>query len=254
MLRGEVEQGYITQAEADAANNEPLPTWPPPAETRPSNFLVAEVQDRLLNDPRLGQHAEGAPRQGAQGRAAGVHHVRSGGCSRSPTTPPRNAKPASPSGPDWVSSLVAIESRHRRGEGDGRRARLRSTSQYNIATHPPGRQPGSTWKVITLAAALANGYSPNDIVDGTSAVLGAASIPGTRRALNSTSPAAAALDLWAATSGSVNCAFVRLSTSVGHDKVIAMAHDMGITKDNLLDILNLTLGTREAEHRSRWRR
>ena len=41
-------------------------------------------------------------------------------------------------------------------------------SQYNIATTPPGRQAGSTWKVITLAAALRSGMSPNDIVDGSS--------------------------------------------------------------------------------------
>ena len=43
-------------------------------------------------------------------------------------------------------------------------------------------------------------------------------------------PAAGTDDLWAATAGSVNCAFVRLATSVGQDKVIAMAHKMGITK------------------------
>jgi penicillin-binding protein 1A len=58
-------------------------------------------------------------------------------------------------------------------------------------------------------------------------------------------PGGGNLDLWSATSGSVNCAFVRLATSVGYDKVIAMAHALGVKKDNLLDILNLTLGTRE---------
>ena len=41
-------------------------------------------------------------------------------------------------------------------------------SQYNIATSYPGRQAGSTWKVITLAAALENGFSPNDTIDGSS--------------------------------------------------------------------------------------
>ena len=58
VLRGEVETGYITQAQADAANLEPLPTVPPPAEQRPTNYLVAEVQDRLLADPRLGDTLE----------------------------------------------------------------------------------------------------------------------------------------------------------------------------------------------------
>ena len=69
-------------------------------------------------------------------------------------------------GPDWNASLVAIDPttgavRAMVGGPDF------SDSQYNIATHPIGRQPGSTWKVITLAAALQNGYSPNDMVDET---------------------------------------------------------------------------------------
>src|SRR4029079_18204816 len=44
------------------------------------------------------------------------------------------------------------------------------------------------------------------------------------------------------TAASINCAFVRLATSVGYDKVIATAHAMGVTVD-LPTILNLTLGT-----------
>jgi membrane peptidoglycan carboxypeptidase len=52
------------------------------------------------------------------------------------------------------------------------------------------------------------------------------------------------LDL--ATAHSVNCAFVRLATSVGYDKVIATAHAMGITKNNIdTPILSETLGTYE---------
>ena len=54
VLQAEVGQGYITQAEADAAKNEPLPTWLPKDELKPTSLLVSEVQDRLLNDPRLG--------------------------------------------------------------------------------------------------------------------------------------------------------------------------------------------------------
>jgi penicillin-binding protein 1A len=114
-------------------------------------------------------------------------------------------------------------------------------SQYNIATSYPGRQAGSTWKVITLAAALENGFSPNDFVDGTS--------PCKYPLLGETANAEGGegrMTLRAATSGSVNCAFVRTELAVGFDKVIATAHKLGITQQTLHPILTLTLGTIES--------
>jgi penicillin-binding protein 1A len=114
-------------------------------------------------------------------------------------------------------------------------------SQYNIATSADGRQTGSTFKVITLATALENGYSPNDLVDESSPC----SVKGYGGEAVNDEPGGGVSDVLSATAGSVNCAFVRIATSVGYDKVIAMAHAMGITKNNLDPILNLTLGTRE---------
>ena len=73
----------------------------------------------------------------------------------------RNALPRSPAGPDWGSSLVAIDPPTGAVKAMSQTSSF-ADSQYNIGTHPVGRQPGSTWKVITLAAALANGYSAND--------------------------------------------------------------------------------------------
>ena len=61
VLRGEVEPGYITQAEADAANNEPLPTIPPPAEQRPTNYLHGRGAGPLLADPRSAPRRRNAP-------------------------------------------------------------------------------------------------------------------------------------------------------------------------------------------------
>ena len=143
----------------------------PPAEQRPTNYLVAEVQDRLLADTRLGSTAKErldkvlkgglkvyttfdqnlqnlADRRDEQRQAA----VRSPtGCRRSWRSIRRTgAVKAMVGGPDFAES------------------------QYNIATSADGRQTGSTWKVITLAAALENGYSPTDIVDGSSPC----SVPG----------------------------------------------------------------------------
>ncbi len=236
VLRGEVEEGYITQAQADAANNEPLPTVPPPAETRPTDFLTAEVQNSLLNDPRLGNTEKER-----------LDKIYKGGLKIYTTFDPRlqamaidattNAKPF---GGDFASSLVSIDP----GTGAVRAmvsGQEFAENQTNIATSQYGRQTGSTFKVITLAAALANGYSPADTVDGSSPC----SVPGFEGSTVNDEPGSGTYDLWGATSGSVNYAFVRLATSVGEDRVIDMAHRMGIAKQNLQPYLTLTLGVFE---------
>jgi penicillin-binding protein 1A len=114
-------------------------------------------------------------------------------------------------------------------------------SQYNIATSYPGRQAGSTWKVITLATAIENGYSPNDSIEGTS--------PCEFGALGRTQNSeggGGTMTLRAATSGSVNCAFARLQQSVGSQKVIDTAKKLGISQDTLKPYLTLTLGVIES--------
>ena len=53
VLRSMREQGLITEAEEQYARLVPLPTTKPPADLRPDNYYVDEVQRRLLDDPRL---------------------------------------------------------------------------------------------------------------------------------------------------------------------------------------------------------
>ena len=152
---------------------------PPPAETRRrTDFLAAEVQDRPAHRPA---------RSGATAKER-LDKVLKGGLKiyttfdREPAGPWRSTPRPTPSRQPKRTRLDRRRwwrsTRHRRGEGDGRRARTSPTSQSNIATSPDGRQTGSTFKVITLAAALANGYSPNDIVDGTEPVLRCRAVPG----------------------------------------------------------------------------
>jgi penicillin-binding protein 1A len=247
VLRGEVSEKYITQAEADAANNEPVPTIPPPAEQRPRNFLVAEVQDRLLADTRLGntpkERLDKVLKGGLKVYTTFDHTLQSEAVDA--TT---NYRPSSPSGPDWISSLVAIEP-----STGAVKAMVGGTdfavNQYNVATHTPGRQPGSTWKVITLAGALQAGYSPDDTVDGTAPCAVPSkfpNVPPEQLPVNSEPHEGGDMSIWEATAGSVNCAFVRLSTSVGQDNLIALAHRMGIEQQTLQRLLNLSIGTIEA--------
>jgi membrane peptidoglycan carboxypeptidase len=243
VLQAEVGQGYITQAEADTAKNEPLPTWLPKDQLRPTSLLVSEVQDRLLNDQRLGK----TPKERRDA-------LLKGGLSITTTfdqnlqnladDATRNALPRSPSGPDWVSSLVTIDPATGAVKAIGQTDDF-ADSQYNIGTHVVGRQPGSTWKVITLATALANGYSPNDTIEGQDPC----SVPkffGNASTINAGDGEGGFNSLWAQTAGSVNCAFVRLSTSVGQDKVMEMAHKMGITQQTLFPHLTLSIGDIEA--------
>ena len=176
VLRGMVEEGYITQAQADAANNEPPPTIKPPANPVVGNdFLTTEVLQDLIKNPS----PEVVQALGAT-EAERTDKVLKGGL-KIYTTFDRHLQDLAldattnhkPFGGDFVSSLVSIDPSTGAVKAmvSGQDYAL---SQYNIATSPDGRQTGSTFKVITLATALANGYSPNDIVNGSSPC----SVPG----------------------------------------------------------------------------
>jgi penicillin-binding protein 1A len=246
VLAAEVETGYITKAEADAANAEALPIFAPPAELKPCNYLVAEVRDQLLADTQLGATPDERRDTLLRGglRIVSTFDKRLQDAAQDATD---NAKPQK--GTDWISSLVAVDPatgyvKAMVGGPDF------ADSQYNIATHPIGRQPGSTWKVITLAGALQAGYSPDDIVDGTSPCSIPKIFPSKEAfTVNSEPHEGGRMDLWEATAGSVNCAFVRLSTSVGQSRLIKLAHDMGISQSRPAptdQFLTLSIGTVEA--------
>src|SRR5205085_12545315 len=54
VLKGMVDQHYITQEQANLATQEPMPTVKPSAELRPDNAWSEKAQEILLTDPRLG--------------------------------------------------------------------------------------------------------------------------------------------------------------------------------------------------------
>lgn len=235
----QVEQGQLTRAQADAAGEQALPTVPPPPERRPQNHFVEEVQRRLLADPRLGGTEEERRDRLLRGGLRIQTTLEPAAQQRAQAAVNTNL----PNQPPFTGALVAMDPNTGAVKamvgGPGY-----EESQYNIATQPPGRQPGSTWKIITLAAALESGYSPNDMVDGTSPCTVSAPGTGTYTTQNAEG-GGGMLSLRAATEESVNCAFANLITSLGPAKAVDMAHRLGIAQD-VPAFLSITLGTREA--------
>ena len=243
VLKGMVEQHYITQAQAGEANQEPLPTVRPTTDMRPTNAWTERAQKVLLADPRLG--ATPKERQ---------NKVLQGGLQVYTTEDPNLQAKADAAVAfglrgatfGYGAALVAMDPKtgYVKAMSDGQPY---NQSPFNAAVDGAGRQVGSSFKVTTLATVLANGYSRNDMVDGT-APCSAPGIPGSTT--NAGGEGEGGIDtIQNQTSASVNCAFVRMSTSVGLDKVVDMAQELGMRSTvggrqpvNEWRVLTFTLG------------
>jgi 1A family penicillin-binding protein len=119
-----------------------------------------------------------------------------------------------------------------------------STNKFNFATQAK-RQPGSSFKMFTLVAALEEGMPPDKIkVDSSSP----ATIPTGGRPWKVGNAEGGGgrgyITLRQATVGSVNTAFARLIKMLGPEKVVDVAHKMGIESD-IEPFLSITLGSQE---------
>jgi penicillin-binding protein 1A len=109
-----------------------------------------------------------------------------------------------------------------------------------------GRQAGSAFKPFTLVAALEDRISPNSTWYGP----GRITIPDPRcytdgkpwTLSNASDEESGTFSLWDATAYSVNTVFAQLASQVGPDKVVEVAHRMGI-RSKLQDVCSITLGT-----------
>jgi membrane peptidoglycan carboxypeptidase len=234
------DEGYITPEQMLAAEQEPMPSIRPSEDLRPRDSWVEEVQDRLFTEARFS--VLGSTKEQRQ------ETILRGGLKIYTTLDPvaqanaQNAVNESvPEKPGFSASLVAIDP-----TSGAVRAMVSGAdfenSQYNIATSYPGRQAGSTWKIITLAAAMQAHFSSNDQVDGTSPCDFGVPLGATANAEGGEG----IMSVRSATAGSVNCAFARIQLAVGFNRVIDMAKKLGITQSTLIPILTLTLGTIEA--------
>jgi penicillin-binding protein 1A len=233
VLKWMVREHYITKAEAALAAADPLPRLLPAAEHRPDSYFLAEVEQRLFDDPRLG-----VTQQERQNK------VLRGGLRVYTTYDPRlqllaqanvnnTLAQAEPRDPDITAALVVMDP-----QTGAVRAMVGGPgfekNQFNVVTHyqsndNSGRQPGSTFKVVALTAAIENGYSPYDTVNGTSnCVVQFPDYPPQTKPLKNAEPGGGTLSLRSATEESVNCAYLRIGASLGLGKVAEMAKRLGI--------------------------
>jgi len=229
VLRAMVRDGYISQADADAAADEPIRlsqtgtvglfSYKHPYFT---TVAIEELVRRYGYDRvymggmrvyttcnvKAQQYAEEAIRRGVE-RAKGY------GCTQKATVvmDPFNGD---------VLSIVG-------GVG------FSPQDQNNRATQAH-RQPGSSFKPFIYTTAIEHGYTPYTQVSGATL-----SVPSEHWTVKG---GGGVMSLASALAASVNPASVRVCNSVGPSAVVEMAHRMGI-QSKLEPVLSIALGTEE---------
>ena len=204
----------------------PLPTGVKSLETAPNDYFVEQVKQDLLDDKRLGETVQeryNAVFKGGLRIVTTLDGDVSAAAHDAVTQilPDTNGK--------FVAALASIEPstgavKAIYGGSDF------ATQHFNLATQAH-RQAGSSFKVMTLVAAIEEGYGPSTLIDGSSPCT--VNFPGHKPYApgNFEGEAGGTVTLTDATAHSINCAFVRLASVVGLNKVEQAAKDLGITSN-----------------------
>ncbi len=241
------EQGMITAAERDAARAAPVELVPPEAERWRHPYAVDHVLDVLHHDPQF--HVLGdTPAE----RAARIH---GGGLVIETTIDPvwqaeaeaavaaTLDRPGDPSG-----ALVAID------PATGAIRALVGGRDYYDPDDPVARfnlavdgrrQPGSAFKPLVLAAALAGGVTLDDTFPAPAAI--EIPLPGGQQPWqvgNAGGQDFGTMTVRQATTWSVNTVYAQLVTRIGPEAVVEVARAAGITSP-LQPYHSLALGAQE---------
>jgi penicillin-binding protein 1A len=259
VLKAMVDTHKITAKQARAANLVPLPTrtWYPES-IRPSYYTDAVIQ--ALTHPNPNQPWNPANALGTT-EAQARDRLYKGGLRIFTNDDPAMDNRANlaistiiPSNQSqFTAALVSIDNK----DGAVRSlafGRGYSESQFDPAVDGPGRQAGSAFKTITLAAALSAGYSAEDRVKAWSLHWQTGPGTGYDSYYNLSGDCHGGTPtLKTAIAISDNCAFVRLELSLGPGRygadgagqVEAMARHMGINTSHFRDppVVSTTLGT-----------
>ena len=220
VLEKMVDEGYITKAQATEAKAQPLIYKPLEVEDpngRIAPYFVEYVKQELL-------------------RKYGKEKVFGGGLRVYTTLDMRMQRAADTivkstlnEAGDPTASIVAIDPKtgYIKAMVGGRDFK---TLKYNLATQGR-RQPGSSFKVFVLVAALESGISPQTQFNGSSPVQ--IKIPDSMEVWtvnNAEGSAYGNISIWEATVKSVNAVFAQLIMKVGPPKVVEVAKRMGINE------------------------
>jgi penicillin-binding protein 1A len=238
-LHGDITKSYENLAKLASVPDKVKTSAAPPLDPQ-VGYFVEEVKQRLLADADLGSTAQARynavfngglkiyttldPTMEADARQAVADHL-----------PPQNGK--------WTATLVSVDSKTGavRALVGGPGYNL---SQYRIATEGPGRQPGSSFKPIVLAAALKQGYNIRAGVDGSSPCTFTNPPLPAYTAHNAEGGTGGYYTLDSALASSINCAFIRLGIDVGLKNVTQMAQELGITTP-LVPLESISIGSEE---------
>ncbi len=253
-----VERGHLSAEEADRLKESPLPAAPTKPQERQSYFLEA-LKQRLLDDPRLGETPPDRYDRLFRGglkifttfdpRAQQLADE----ATRAGVPPPGRSNTMGAS-----SALVSIDPADGAVRAVVGGPGFSDQNKFDIATQGY-RQPGSTFKLFTLLAALEAGYGPSSTVDGSGPCLvnEGRSNRSRRSVLNQDNiinnagdgVGGGTMTMAAATAGSVNCAYERMAATVGFTKVIDMAKRLGLGQNPRYPIENvptMPIGVEEA--------
>lgn len=240
------ELGWVSQKKVDKAKQQPIDLAPDVGETKTkvTPFFVYFLTRSILDMNNRQYDAFGTT------PAQRLHTLYQGGLKIYTTLDPawqqdaQDAVDASPNiskkgGPDV--SLVSVDA-----TTGAIRAMLSGKDykrdQLDLAWHGI-RQTGSAFKPFTLVAAFENGIPPGKVYSGQSPFCSPLWISADHCVRNAEG-SGGYMDLWTATQNSVNVVFAQLALDVGPEKIVAAAHQMGIT--SALDAVpSITLGVEE---------
>jgi len=230
--------GFVARGDADAAKATPLRYGRHPIPKPVEPYFLEYVKGRILDDPTFG--ATRADRERA---------LFQGGLKIYTTLDLKLQRAASDavskvltSKKDPAAAMVSIEAATGKvkamvGGSDFNK------NKYNLAVQGK-RQAGSAFKPFTLIAALESGISPGFTLDTPSPITLTDASGQVWTTQNYSHKREGIMNMRRATELSVNSFFAQLINKVGPQKVVDVAHKLGITSE-LKPYLSLALGTFE---------